>query len=374
MTAIPPTSSPSGIASDLDVAVVGGGISGLVTATRLIGAGLTCAVLESRDRVGGRLLTHHSPAGCFDLGATWFWPGEPRIAALIDEVQLPTHAHHLAGDAMYHVPGGAQRIDGNPIDVVSGRFTHGAASLAERLAARLGDAVSLRTPVHAIDYHEHELQIRHAHGSLTARHAVLALPPSLAVHHITIRPSLPDQLHALAAATPVWMGTLAKAVVVYSEAFWRHDGLAGAAISHLGPLRELHDMSGPDGAPAALFGFAPLAPGVPTPTHHDIVAQLVEIFGPTAAAPTEVIIKDWRSDIHTVPPVATPHTAMETYAHPWYQEPAANGRLHWASTETAPTAPGHIEGAIAAAERAVDAIITERAATRATARPPRGDH
>jgi monoamine oxidase len=359
---------------EVDAAVVGGGISGLFAATRLSEAGLTCAVLESRDRVGGRLLTHHSPAGHFDLGATWFFPGESRVAALIEEFNVSTHFQHIAGDALYHVRGGAQRLDGNPIDVVSGRFTHGAATLTERLATRLGDALSLRTPVHEIHQHDDDLQVHHAHGSLTARHVILALPPSLAVHHITIRPGLPDRLHALAAATPVWMGNVAKAVVVYPEAFWRHDGLAGAAISHLGPLRELHDMSGPDGAPAVLFGFAPLAPGVPTPTEQSIVAQLVEIFGLRAAAPREVIIKDWRSDIHTVPPDATPHAAMGTYGHRWYQEPAGHGRLHWASTETAPTAPGHIEGAIAAAERAVKAITgggSDRAP--ATTRPPRED-
>ena len=258
-----PPESPSNSASQVDVAVVGAGISGLVTATRLIEAGLTCAVLESRDRVGGRLLTHRTSVGPLDLGATWFFPGEARVAALIDELDISVHAQHLAGDAMYHLPGGAQRIDGNPIDVVSGRFSHGAAALAERLAGRLGDAVWLRTPVIEIDHRGRELQISHAHGSLLARHAVLALPPSLAIHHITMRPALPDQLHALALATPVWMGTMAKAVVVYPEPFWRRQGLAGAAISHVGPLRELHDMSGPDGVPAALFGFAPLAPGVP---------------------------------------------------------------------------------------------------------------
>ncbi len=351
--------------SDVDVVVVGAGISGLFAATRLRGAGLTCAVLESRDRVGGRLLSHDCPAGRFDLGATWFFPGESRISALIDEFDVATHAQYLAGDAMYHLPGGARRIDGNPIDVPSGRFRHGAASLADRLAEGLGDAVSLRTPVHEIDHRDDELlQVHHAHGSLAARHVVLALPPSLAVHRITIRPALPDRLRALAAATPVWMGNVAKAVIVYPEAFWRHEGLAGAAISHLGPLRELHDMSGPDGAPAALFGFAPLAPGVPAPTEHSVVTQLVEIYGPGAAAPTGVIIKDWRSDIDTVPPDPTPHTAMATYAHPWYQEPVSNGRLHWASTETAPAAPGHIEGAIAAAERTVAAITTDLAVRR----------
>ena len=64
---------------------------------------------------------------------------------------------------------------------------------------------------------------------------------------------------------------------------------------------------------------------------------------------------------------------MTTYGHRRYQEPTAGGRLHWASTETAPYAPGHIEGAIAAAERAVAAITTDRAAPGATAQPLQGD-
>lgn len=343
---------------DVDVVVVGGGIAGLVAATRLIDAGLTCLVLESRDRIGGRLLTHDSAAGRLDLGATWFWPGEHRVEALIGELGVATHSQHLAGDAMYHAAAaGAQRIAGNPIDVASGRFSSGAASLADRLAAGIGDAVLLRAAVHRIDHHDPELRVHHAAGSISARHAVLALPPSLAVHQIVFEPALPDRLHQLTAATPVWMGNVAKAVAVYPSAFWRSDGLAGAAISHLGPLREIHDMSGPDGTPAALFGFAPLAPDVPTPTGEAIIAQLVELFGPRAAAPTEVIVKDWRADTHTVPPLAAAGTAMSTYGHPLYQQPAGNGRIHWASTETAPVAPGHIEGALAAAERAVQAII-----------------
>ncbi len=377
MTSLPFSASLPGGA--IDVAVVGAGIAGLFAASRLIDAGATCVVLESRDRIGGRLLSHDSGAGRFDLGASWFWPGERRVAALIDELGVPIHTQHVAGDAMYHTADGAQRLAGNPIDVPAGRFSDGAFSLADRLGARLGDAVRLQTPVHEIDYQDdddyqdHVVHISHAHGSLMARHVILALPPSLAVHHITFRPALPEQLHALAIATPVWMGNIAKVVLVYREAFWRHGGLAGAAISHLGPLREIHDMSGPGGVPAALFGFAPLSPGRGAPTKDEVIAQLVNIFGRAAAAPIEVIIKDWRADSHTAPPGTGADTSMSTYGHPWYQKPAGDGRLHWASTETAPTSPGHIEGAIASAERAVEAITTAGSAPRLTARPPQGD-
>lgn len=347
--------------------VVGAGIAGLAAAVRLIDGGLECVVLESQARVGGRLLTHTTPLGRLDLGATWFWPGEARVAALIEELQIPTHAQHLAGDAMYHVPEGAQRIEGNPLDVPSMRFSSGAASLAERLAERVGDAVLLGTAVQAIEHNGPELRILHTDGALSAHHVVLALPPGVAVHAIDFRPPLPDDLRALAAATPVWMGTVAKAVAVYPAAFWRQEGLAGAAISHVGPLRELHDMSGAGDEPAALFGFAPLAPGAPTPSERDVVHQLVEIFGPQAATPADVIIKDWRLDSHTVPPGnATARSPMETFGHPRYQEAAGAGRIHWASTETAPVSPGHIEGALAAAERAVRAITELRVDSQAT--------
>lgn len=355
----------------MDVGIVGGGIAGLSVASRLLAAGVSCTVLESQDRVGGRLLSHRSAAGDLDLGASWYWPGETRVAALIDELRIATHPHYLAGDALFHLPGKVQRIDGNPIDVVSGRFSDGAASLATELAAQLGDTVSLDTAVHEVQHSTTGVEVGHAHGVLSCRHVVLALPPALAVHGIAFRPSLPERLHQLAKATPVWMGNVAKAVVVYPDAFWRRHGLSGAAISHVGPLRELHDMSGADGRPAALFGFAPLELRGVTPTRHDIVRQLVEMFGPEAAAPIEVVVKDWRLDRHTVPPDARPLSAMQTYADASYQEPAGEGRIHWASTETAPESPGHIEGALAAAERAVQAILNARPVpTRSSARAP----
>lgn len=375
--------------AEVDVAVVGAGIAGLVAATRLVDAGRSCVVLESRNRVGGRLLTHdvaphdvthhdvthHGGAGGpLDLGATWFWPGETRVAALIDELGVPTHAHHLDGDAMYHAPEGGRRLDGNPIDVESGRFSAGAASLADRLAERLGDIglgeiglgdtglggiVHLGAPVVGVSHDAGGLAVDIAEPGrrVRAHHVVLALPPSLAVHRIEFRPGLPERLHALAAATPVWMGNIVKVVVVYGDAFWRRRGLAGAAISHVGPLREIHDMSGPDGRPAALFGFASPPPGAPAPEPDEVIAQLVDIFGPDAGSPLEVVVADWRHDPDTVPPTPASATPMQTYGHPWFQEPAGDGRIHWASTETAPVAPGHIEGAIAAAERAVAAIV-----------------
>jgi monoamine oxidase len=58
--------------ADVDVLVVGAGAAGIAAARALHRAGLTCQVLEARDRPGGRAATDTTTLGApFDLGATW---------------------------------------------------------------------------------------------------------------------------------------------------------------------------------------------------------------------------------------------------------------------------------------------------------------
>jgi monoamine oxidase len=194
-----------------------------------------------------------------------------------------------------------------------------------------------------------------------SQHVVLALAPSLAVSSIRLPPETPVDLLRVAAATPVWMGQIAKVVAVYDEPFWRADGLAGAGISRVGPMQEIHDMSGPHGRPAALFGFAPAMLLGERP-ELQVLEQLTRLFGEVAARPDRLLILDWSAERHTVPQQprlkhAMPHPDYSLYGHRLYQQPALNGRLHWSSTETATTHPGHIEGALDAAQRVATSIL-----------------
>jgi monoamine oxidase len=349
---------------ECDVIVVGAGISGLATADRLAPRA-DVTVLEARDRIGGRL---HS-VDRLDLGASWFWPGEQRVAALVNELHVPTHSQRLDGDALYDGPDGAVRLDGNPIDVPAFRFSDGADGLAAALARRL--ATSDRTAV-VLDSHVHTIQISdethrpvritYSHlgidRTIRADHVVIALPPALAVSAIDFHPALPDDIAGLASRTPVWMGTTTKTVAHYRNAFWRRTGHSGSAVSHLGPLREIHDLSGPDGQPAALFGFSPTGAGTDRIDPAAVIAQLVRLFGPSAAEPLAVHVADWRREPLTTPDTADRLTDYSTYGDPRFTQPTFGGRVHWTSTETSPIAPGHIEGALAAAERTVRTITT----------------
>ncbi|MGO9833600.1 MAG: flavin monoamine oxidase family protein [Polyangiaceae bacterium] len=52
-----------------DVIVVGAGVAGLTVARDLTAAGLRVLLLEARRRLGGRIMTHHTPDGPIELGA-----------------------------------------------------------------------------------------------------------------------------------------------------------------------------------------------------------------------------------------------------------------------------------------------------------------
>ena len=345
------------------VIIVGAGAAGLYAANILQQNGREVTVLEARDRIGGRLLSPVVAGGSVDLGATWFWENEARINAFITDAELPAFDQYIAGDMIFQPsPRGAQRMDGNQLSTPAGRLSAGMASLTEALGDQLDPGtVKLATEVRSINPDHAGLSVESATERWSAEHVVLALPPALAIARIDFGGSLNGRIAALARATPVWMGATVKAVAVFEQPFWRDTGLAGAAYSYSGPMREIHDMSGPDGTPAALFGFCNLPTGSPPPSIEDVTRQFVELFGEAAANPTDVFVMDWRAEEFTSPPEVESITNYQTYGHREFQSPNLGGRLHWASTETSTIAPGHIEGAFTAAQRAADAILSSPA-------------
>jgi monoamine oxidase len=345
-----------------DVAIVGGGLAGLALAERLLRAGVACAVFEARARFGGRIAALDAPGGRVDLGPSWFWPGQPRLARLIADLGLRAFPQYSVGEILFEdAQGIVHRGQGFASMEGSFRVEGGMLGLIEGLLSRLpADCLYPSSPVQEVEAGG----IRLIDGRrCVAQHVVLALPPRLAAG-LQFEPALPGDALSSLTDIPTWMAGHAKFVAVYKNAFWRDAGLSGDVMSRRGPLAEIHDASGEDGHPAALFGFlgvpAPYRAGQARQIEAAALGQLARIFGPEAAHPLRTVLQDWALE----PLTATQADQIPPPAHPAYGLPASlarlwNGRLHLAATEVAPAMGGLLEGALTSAERVAEAVLAD---------------
>lgn len=326
--------------TDTEICIIGAGLAGLALGTALRAAGHDVMVLDARDRAGGRVLSHDG----YDLGPSWIWPQNRRMLALLDRLDVGYFAQHSAGRLVFEDATGAIRRDlefatmGGALRVVGGL-----ARVTDALAEELGRDLHLSQPVTQITEDTSGVTATTKQQTIRAACAVVALPPRLAA---LLGVNVPD--------VPTWMAGQAKLVATYPTPFWRDTGLNGDAISHRGPLAEIHDASQADGKSGALFGFARPGAAQAPGFRNAAIAQLARLFGPEAAQPSGIFLKDWSTD----PATATPADQIALAGHPIYRAIPRTRRVLFAGTEAAPEDGGFLEGALAAAEAAQVALST----------------
>ncbi|AZS48279.1 MULTISPECIES: flavin monoamine oxidase family protein [Microbacterium] len=89
-----------------DVLIIGAGAAGLTAANDLRKAGLSVAVLEARDRVGGRLWTDVIDGAMLEIGGQWVSPDQDALKETIEELGLETYSRYREGDSVYVGPDG----------------------------------------------------------------------------------------------------------------------------------------------------------------------------------------------------------------------------------------------------------------------------
>jgi putrescine oxidase len=122
-----------------DVVIVGAGVAGLTAANDLKKAGLSVAVLEARDRAGGRLWTDVIDGAMLEIGGQWVSPDQDALIDTVAELGLETFSRYREGDSVYVGPDGvAKRFTGEMFPV-SPETEAAIAEITERLDAMVAE-------------------------------------------------------------------------------------------------------------------------------------------------------------------------------------------------------------------------------------------
>ena len=239
------------------------------------------------------------------------------------------------------------------------QFVGGVGQVPDAVAAALGDAVVLGSPVTGVRQRADRVEVAGARATVTARRVVLALPRALAAG-IRFDPVLPADHALLIHQVPA--GTEIKMVALYDEPFWRHDGVSGATVATDDRIEVTLDTCQPGHSEGVIAGYCAgprarrwrrcrRASGAAA-----FLRMLTTRLGPKAASPGEVLEQNWAEEQWTRG-CSMGHfpTGVLTQYGPRLREPV--GRLHWAGTETASTSYGAMDGAVRSGERVCEEIL-----------------
>lgn len=445
--------------TDVEICVVGAGFAGLTAALRLKQAGRSVALLEARDRIGGRTFTVEGPEGIWiDRGGAWIGPGQDAIYELMREFGVGSYKQYIDGEAMMVVDGKQYRYEGTipltmspwaalnmgavfldltrlcktiPLEApweaknaakldrisyaewldnhtlskpahtlleasIAGLYTSAASevsmlfvlrqlasgggpsfvlgikdasqdsrilggmgAVSSRLAAELGDSIQLGQPVRRIVQDDDGVTVEADGTTVRAQRVIVAVPIAIA-SQIRYEPMLPVDRSFLHQRMP--SGAVVKINIVYDEPFWRQDGLTGQTFAP-GSLANLTiDASTDQPRPGVMCVITEGPQGRRySKMGHDerkkeVLAALVERFGPKAASPIAYLDQDWTVERYSgggmlshAPP------GVLTEFGPAITEPC--GRIHWAGTETSGVMHGWVDGAVRSGERAAKEVM-----------------
>lgn len=332
---------------------------------------------ESPDAVGLDRMTAAQwlDAHCADPGARAFM--DTMLASILAAESEEYSALHMlfylgSGGGLHRMMltiGGAQES----------RVRGGTHQLSERLAERLGESVLLGEEVlrisgwdAAADSSETKhrgpgsVEVTTARRTLRCDRVIVAVPPAMGAR-MSFDPPLPALRDR--AQSHMLPGDVIKFQVEYARPFWRDAGLSGTVLSLDHDVSLVYDNCIPDEDTGAVDRgiLVAFVEGRHARAFHAldederarrVLEDLRVFFGEDAAAPTELLQRNWTEEPFTRGCYGGRFgTGLWTTVGAHLTAPS--GRIHWAGAETAAVWNGYIDGAIRSGQRAAAEVVAE---------------
>jgi monoamine oxidase len=275
------------------------------------------------------------------------------------QISLLHMVRYVASAGNAATPGSLLRVVVTADGASQWRIAGGSQRIAERLAAEVAEHLELSTPVSLIRQDATGVEVITPTGRITARRAIIAVPPT-AAQHITFEPGLPAARIRLQEGLQT--GGQIKVNVVYSRPFWREAGLSGYVCSDTSPVQNVWDNTPASGAVGVLVAFikgdaaGEFDDADDKAVEQAVLQSLQRYFGEEAAHPEHVHLKRWHSQPYVWGcPGALPTPGLLTEVGGAMREPV--GYLHWAGTETAIYWQGFMDGAVGSGHRAAEEVL-----------------
>jgi putrescine oxidase len=242
--------------------------------------------------------------------------------------------------------------------ILDRRVVGGLQQVPLRMAAALGDRVLTGAPVTCIEYGTSGAVVHSARGSWSARHVIVAVPPTT-VHRLRFMPNLPPvQMQARQHQS---FGMVIKLHVTYSTPFWRDLGLSGTAFSPYLDVHEAYDNTWYDEQRGTLVGFVSdvradeLLQLSDADRRSRVLEALARYYGDQALRPLAYYESQWMAEEWTAGAYATSFDIGGLTRYGAILR-APVGPVHFGSSDVAGLGFQHVDGAIRVGDRLADAI------------------
>lgn len=338
-----------------DIIIIGAGLTGLAIAHYLKKQDLKILILESRDRIGGRILTiNNEGVTPIEMGATWLSTEHRALQQLLVEIGLETFEQHLGKTAVYEPfsTAPAQLVQLPHSDNPSYRVKGGTDTIIKTLATELSSqSILLNQTINKISLEANKVLVTSQDTTFESSIVISTLPPLLMANTINFATPLPDGLMNLAKSTHTWMGDSIKVALSFKTKFWNAKELSGTIFSNVGPITEMYDHSNVADSQYALKGFFNGAYyHVSRQERLELVLkQLEKYYGAQVRDYLTYEELVWKKETSTATSSGQNILPHQNNGATQYQQSYLDGRFYIAGTETSPINGGYMEGAIQSA-------------------------